>query len=85
MSSWTTTRTRSSRACVAGLDDLAVGEDVHKVRLDVVDNALVVVVHSHCEHIKVVETAGLEGRRKKVEDEDVEIAKSNILLLGPGL
>ncbi len=36
---------------------------------------LAVAVYNHYKRIKVEETAGLEGRRKKVEDENVEIAK----------
>ncbi|MFW9179913.1 ATP-dependent Clp protease ATP-binding subunit ClpX [Corynebacterium striatum] len=58
------------------LDKYVIGQDQAK-------RVLAVAVYNHYKRIKVEETAGLEGRRKKVEDEDVEIAKSNILLLGP--
>ena len=44
---------------------------------------LSVAVYNHYKRIKAEEAAGLEGRRKKAQDEEVEIAKSNILMLGP--
>lgn len=60
----------------AFLDKYVIGQDQAK-------RVLSVAVYNHYKRIKAEEAAGLEGRRKKTQDEEVEIAKSNILMLGP--
>ena len=60
----------------AFLDKYVIGQDQAK-------RVLSVAVYNHYKRIKAEEAAGLEGRRKKAQDEEVEIAKSNILMLGP--
>ena len=44
---------------------------------------LSVAVYNHYKRIKAEESAALDARRKKAEGEEVEISKSNILMLGP--
>ena len=60
----------------AFLDKYVIGQDQAK-------RVLSVAVYNHYKRIKAEEAAGLEGRRKKSQDEEVEISKSNILMLGP--
>ena len=60
----------------AFLDKYVIGQDQAK-------RVLSVAVYNHYKRIKAEEAAGLEGRRKKAQDEEVEISKSNILMLGP--
>ena len=60
----------------AFLDKYVIGQDKAK-------RVLSVAVYNHYKRIKAAEAAGLENRRKKAQEEDVEIAKSNILMLGP--
>ncbi|OFK92419.1 ATP-dependent Clp protease ATP-binding subunit ClpX [Corynebacterium sp. HMSC068H04] len=60
----------------AFLDKYVIGQDQAK-------RVLSVAVYNHYKRIKAEEAAGLEGRRKKTQDAEVEIAKSNILMLGP--
>ena len=60
----------------AFLDKYVIGQDQAK-------RVLSVAVYNHYKRIKAEEAAGLDSRRKKAQDEDVEIAKSNILMLGP--
>ena len=60
----------------AFLDKYVIGQDKAK-------RVLSVAVYNHYKRIKAEEAAGLESRRKKAQEEDVEIAKSNILMLGP--
>lgn len=58
------------------LDKYVIGQDKAK-------RVLSVAVYNHYKRIKAEESAALDARRKKAEGEEVEISKSNILMLGP--
>lgn len=58
------------------LDKYVIGQDRAK-------RVLAVAVYNHYKRIKVEEAHALDSRRKRAEDEEIEIAKSNILMLGP--
>ena len=60
----------------AFLDEYVIGQDTAK-------KTLAVAVYNHYKRIKAEESAALDARRKKAEGEEVEISKSNILMLGP--
>ena len=62
----------------AFLDKYVIGQDQAK-------RVLSVAVYNHYKRIKVEEAVASEGgrRRAKSEDDAIEIAKSNILMLGP--
>lgn len=60
----------------AFLDKYVIGQDKAK-------RVLSVAVYNHYKRIKAEESAALEARRKKAEGDEVEISKSNILMLGP--
>ena len=60
----------------AFLDKYVIGQDRAK-------RVLSVAVYNHYKRIKAEESAALEARRKKAEGDEVEISKSNILMLGP--
>ena len=60
----------------AFLDKYVIGQDKAK-------RVLSVAVYNHYKRIKAEESAALDARRKKAEGDEVEISKSNILMLGP--
>ena len=60
----------------AFLDNYVIGQDQAK-------RVLSVAVYNHYKRIKAEESAALDARRKKAEGDEVEISKSNILMLGP--
>lgn len=60
----------------AFLDEYVIGQDTAK-------RTLSVAVYNHYKRVRAQEAAANPGKRRRRGEEDVEIAKSNILMLGP--
>ena len=60
----------------AFLDEYVIGQDTAK-------RTLSVAVYNHYKRVRAQEAAASPGKRRRKDEEDVEIAKSNILMLGP--
>ncbi len=68
--------TPSAKEIKAFLDEHVIGHDETK-------KVLSVAVHNHYRRLEATQSKGAKGKSKKATADDVEIEKSNILLLGP--
>ena len=76
--SWVNKKLPTPKALRAHLDDYVIGQDAAK-------KALAVAVYNHYKRLKVSQTLAKDKKQAKIGADDamVELAKSNILLIGP--
>jgi len=76
--SWVNKKLPTPKELRAHLDDYVIGQDAAK-------KALAVAVYNHYKRLKVSQTLAQDSKKAKIGADDamVELAKSNILLIGP--